>query len=248
MEGSKKKGCGGCCKCPHPISQSVGELVLIVTRSSFSINAALPYGIWGSIYSQASSYGVVLQPYLPTGVTVTSANTNDGVLFTYTQGLAVDTIRVTVPTIGLISYLEVVNNLKTNYMSSCLAVFNCNAANNAPFLSNEQIYDLQSGGLYLQKVGATGDKSAELIIPTTRRQLNNSIPNVIEIYLRNTPIKAETVWVHQFPWVQPQEPPVPLVFQWTVFFSERFDANENDHSKFSEREPSQQKLGYLNGK
>lgn len=220
MENKKHCKCG----CTHPISASVGELIIEITRNSFNIPDLLPYAMWGTLYAN-TNYGAVLQSYLPTGITVSSARIGGAVVFTYTSGILVDTITVTSPSIATISYLETIDNLKQNYMASCFMVFNCNSGNTPPFLDNSLIYTLQSGGLFLLKVSADRDKQQQLIIPTTRRQINNSIPNMIEIYLRSEPIKAETVWVHQFPYINQGETPVPVMFQFTVFFSERVDMN-----------------------
>ncbi len=227
METKKKSsGCGGC---THPISASVGELIIQVRRNSFNIHETLPYCIWGSIYAE-TNYGVILQPYLPTGVTVSNTNSNGTVVFTYTKGILTDTITVGVTPLSPISYGEVLSNLKNNYMESCFMVYNCNSENNAPNFDNNNIFDLQSGGLFLITVGADGNKSVEVIVPNTRRQINNSVTNMIELYLRKAPIKPDTVWVHQFVYFSlgggdppPVTPPIENTF--TVFFSDRVDLN-----------------------
>lgn len=224
-----KKGCGCINKCPHTISNSVGELVIVVTRQTYVLPVALPYCIWGTLYVN-SNYGIVLQPYLPPGITLQSNTiTPEGnMLFTYQNGGGdTDTILVSVPTIGLINYVEILSGLKTNYMRSCFMTFDCNSANDADTLDNSVILDIQSFGLFFQKVGGTGDKGAQLIIPKTRRQINNSVMNIIEIYLRNEPIKPETVWVHSMPYIVAIPPalPKPQEYNFTVFITETVDIN-----------------------
>lgn len=225
---AEKKPCGCVNKCPHTISNSDGELVIVVTRDSFNITATLPYCIWGTLYLN-TNYGIVLQPYLPVGMTVANAtNANGNMVFTYTQGGKVDTITVSVPVIGLISYLEILSNLKTNYMTSCFMTFECNASIDAPLYDNTVIYGMQALGLFIQKVGASGDRNTQLIIPKTRRQINNSVINIIEIYLRKEPIKPDTVWIHSIPFVASLQPPLsapPMEYNFTIYIADRVNMN-----------------------
>jgi hypothetical protein len=80
----------------------------------------------------------------------------------------------------------------------------------------------------MQGVGGTGNKNAQLIIPFSRTQINNSLVNITEIYLRNEPIKPESVWVHYLPWldfVGMGLPNRPLEYNFTIFISEKVDMN-----------------------
>lgn len=230
---SKKKslhkkpcGCGG-----NEITKSKGELVITVIRSSFTLNMALPYCIWGSLYIN-TSFGVVLQEFLPPGITVTT-NLDDfnNLRFIYTDGVNTDTITVGVPTIGLISYPEILSNLNTNYMRSNMVLFNCNADDNAPFLTNQQINNLQSAGLFLGITGGGGSRTYKLVIPSTRKEINNSVPNLTQLYLNSEPIKPETVWVHQFAYLNPNGAQLAGTFTFTVFISERIDMNKERQKK-----------------
>jgi hypothetical protein len=223
-----KKGCGCVNKCPHTISNSVGEQVIVVTRDSFNIQLDLPFAIWGTLYLQ-SNFGQILQPYLPATVTFVSSvvNSAGNMVFTFTNGPETDTITVGVPGIGLISYNEMLNSLKTSYWKSCYMLFNCNARNTALFLDNSVILEIQSKGLFIQKVGAAGNKSAQLIIPKNRLGNNNSVSNIVEIYLRNEPIKPDSVWIHSFPYVNFGLGIVSnLEYNYTVFITDTVDMNK----------------------
>lgn len=222
-----KKNCGCINKCPHTISNSVGELVIVVTRKTFTLPVTLPYCIWGTLYAQ-TNFGVVVTPYIPVvvpAITGTSITTPQGNLqFIYTNGDTTDIIEVSVPGIGLISYLEILSGLKTNYFNTCFMTFDCNSKNDAITLDNSDILRIQSEGLFLQKVGGTGNKDAQLIIPKSRRQINNSIMNIIEIYLRNEPIKPETVWVHSIPFINVMGY-TNHEYNFTIYISDKVDMN-----------------------
>lgn len=225
--GQKKEGCGCANKCPHTISNSVGEYVIKVVRQSYVLPFDLPYCIWGTLYVN-SNYGVVLAPFLPAGITVSNSITATGdILFTFANGPDTDTILVSMPSFSLITYVEMLSGLKTNYMKSCFMTFDCNAANDPDILDNSLILQTQNLGLFLQSVGGTGDKRAQLIIPKSRRQINNSVMNIIEIYLRNEPIKPETVWIHSMPYYTiGGAPPIKLQeYNFTVYITETVDIN-----------------------
>jgi len=221
------------CHCSgNEITRSEGEIVITVTRNTFFLLVPLPYCIWGALYVQ-SNFGAVLKDYLPPGITVTSVNNEDGsITFSYTDGLETDTISISSPSASIISYLENVASLNTNMMRSNFMTFNCNSGNPNPFYSNDQIDNLQSGGLYMQKTSAGslggGYKSTQVIIPNSRKQINNSVPNIIELYLRNEEVKPDTVWIHQFAYASDAIPgrlPSPIQFTFTVFISERINMN-----------------------
>lgn len=227
----KKKCCSG-----HPIINSVGELVILCQRKTYALAFDLPYCIWGAMYLN-TNFSAVLQPYLPVTVppiTVTTAIVNNNTIrFTYTNGIETDTIEVTNPDIGLISYPEMLSNLNTNYMRSDFLIFNCNYGTGVAFLTDDQINLIKLGGLYLQQTGGTGSKNAQLIIPLSRTSMNNSTTNVTEIYLRREPIKQESVWIHQAKYIsQPAPPTILPVYAFTVFISERINVNEEKKALF----------------
>lgn len=227
-----KKGCGCVTKCPHTISQSQGEHVITMVRESFFIQQPLPYPIWGQLYLQGN-FQTILQQYLNLipgpPITVTqSINSAGNLVLTYTNGIETDTIVIGVPSIGLIAYSEILSGLKTNYWRSCYMLFNCNAGTITNTYDNAIIYGIQKLGLFLQAVGGTGNKDAQLIIPFNRQSINNSVINITEIYLRNEPIKPDSVWVHSFPWLDFAGmglPNRPLEYNFTVFISEVVDMN-----------------------
>ncbi|MGZ4038660.1 MAG: hypothetical protein ACXVPQ_12585, partial [Bacteroidia bacterium] len=60
----------------------------------------------------------------------------------------------------------------------------------------------------------------------SRTQINNSVKNVIELYMRNEPVKAQTVWIHQFGWVDPATiTPAQIEYTYTVFISKLINMN-----------------------
>jgi hypothetical protein len=222
-------------KCPcsgNAINNSEGELIISVTRDSFNIPFALPYCLWGAIYIN-TNFGVVLQPYLPPNTTVSSAIVGSTIVFTYNNAAfpGNDTITITIPGSGLISYIEMLTNLNTNYMRTDFVLFNCNSANDGTFLTDQQIKSLQLNLLNLIKIDAGSNaKDIQNIIPATRTEINNSVKEIIEISLRNEPIKPDSVWVQNFGYV-------PLIgglqFTYTIFISERINMNEEKATKFA---------------
>ncbi|MGZ4087105.1 MAG: hypothetical protein ACXVPD_06545 [Bacteroidia bacterium] len=223
----KKKACG--CGGNNAITLSKGEIIIQVTRQSFTINQPLPYCIWGSLYVNSLSFPQVLEDYLPPGITVTTSVDTNTLVFTYTDSSLPpnsDTITVTVPDISLTSYLEILTNLNTNYMRTNFVVWDCNAGINPPGLQNSDINNLQAQGLYLQQITGGQNKDVQLIIPKSRTQINNSVKNVIELYMRNEPVKAQTVWIHQFGWVDPATiTPAQIEYTYTVFISKLINMN-----------------------
>jgi len=214
-------GCSG-----NEITRSQGELVITVQRTSFNINADLPYCIFGALYLNGNNFATVLQEYLPSGVTVVTSQENQNLTFTYaSSGGGSDQIIVSVPDQGLINYLDILANLNTNYMRSNFLLFDCNAGDNPPLLADSQIRTLKKPGLFLKKIGGAGAKDTQIIIPGSRTQINNTLPNLVEIYLRNEPVKPDAVWVHKFAYTALSVPATRLLFNWTLFISERIDMN-----------------------
>jgi len=215
----------------NEIVNSKGEVVILAVRNQNTVPFDLPYCIWGALYiDDPTSFGRVLQPYLPTGVTVTIARDSVGnLVFTYTDGIHTDKITVTVPTDYDISYGEIVTNTRTNYMKSNLLMFNCNAAVNATFLQPAQINKLLSLGLVMQDVNALtnvgGSRNSNIIIPRSRQMINNTVSNLMEIYLRKEKIQPSTVWVHKFGYLAIVGEPFPITFSFTVIVNEVIDVN-----------------------
>ncbi len=214
-------GCSG-----NSITRSIGEVVITVTRTSFNINADLPYCIFGALYLPGNSFANAIEEYLPDGVTVTTSITDRNVTFNYgpAAGLG-DQIIVSVPDDSLINYLDIMASMNTNFMRSEFLLFDCNAHINAPVLADSQIRKLKSLGLFLTKVGGARDRDVQVIIPGSRTEINNSTTNLAQIYLRNEEVKAESVWVHKFAYTSLSVPATRLQFNWTLFVSERIDLN-----------------------
>lgn len=76
-----------------------------VTRNSGNINRVLPVALFGAI-DYEGNYSAVLGTYLPSGVTVAVAKTSGNMVFTYTEGAAVDTITVTCSQVAYNSFLQ----------------------------------------------------------------------------------------------------------------------------------------------
>ena len=217
------------CKCSgNEVTKSKGEVIIYATRTGFSLPFSLPYCIFGTLYLQNFSFAQVIQNYLPPGITVNVIFDLNALIFSFTDGLTSDNITVTSPDISLISYAEMLTNLNTNYLRTNYVLFDCNAADDAEFLDQTQIKKLQGGGLFLQNIGAGGHKDVQLIIPKTRINGVQSVPNIINLDMRNEPIKPETVWIHSIANPVTPAPGVvvkPIVFSFTVFISERINMN-----------------------
>lgn len=210
------------CECSgNSVTRSKGELVITVTRTSFNLPFDLPYCIWGALYVN-TNFGVVLQPYLPAGITVRTGTDDNIISFIYTDGILTDVIQVTIPSAGIINYLAILSSLNTNYMRTEFMLFDCNAANDGTIITDQQIKKSQSNPLYLQTVSGGGMKEAQVIIPSSRTNINNSVKQIIEVYLRNEPVKPETVWIHNFAYLLLMG---SLQYSFTVFISERVNMN-----------------------
>jgi hypothetical protein len=76
-----------------------------VTRNSGNINRTLPVALFGAIDFQGN-YSAVLGTYLPSAVTYTVAQSAGNMVFTYTEGVAVDTITVACSQVAYNSFLQ----------------------------------------------------------------------------------------------------------------------------------------------
>lgn len=76
-----------------------------VTRNSGNINRVLPVALFGAIDFEGG-YSAVLGTYLASGVTVAVAKVSGNMVFTYTEGAAVDTITVTCSQVAYNSFLQ----------------------------------------------------------------------------------------------------------------------------------------------
>lgn len=216
------------CPCTgNSIVRSEGEVLIIVVRTSFNIPLALPYCIWGTLYLQNNSFPVPLQPYLPAGVTVFTVQDNSILTFVYTDSLGnSDTIQVFMATEGLISYFDTLTSLNTNYLRSELAYYNINTFPDfAPLLTDDQMNTLKAASIYFQKTGGAGTKKTETLKPLTRNLPNQSQPKITEVSLKHQEIKPDTVWIHQFEYVQLGGLVQFLVNYWNVIINERIDMN-----------------------
>jgi hypothetical protein len=227
---NKKKHVSPCPCTGNSIVRSEGEILIVVIRQSFNIPLDLPYCIWGTLYLQNNSFAVPLQPYLPTGVTVFTIIDpgNPVVTFVYTDSLGnSDTIQVLMPPQGLISYFDTLTSLNTNYLRTELAYYNCNALPDdfAPLLTDGQMNTLKSASLYFQKTGGAGAKQTEDIIPLSRNFANQSQPKITELSFKHQELKPDTVWIHNFAYVQLGGLVTFLVNIWNVIINERIDMN-----------------------
>ncbi len=242
MKGNCKQCGQPCCDkcgsspCSHEVKPSYneivnseGELLFVATRATQTISQDLPYFIWGTAYVNNLDASV-LAPYLGTGTTVVlSHNANGDLVFTYTNGINTDIITVTTTAQGLISYIEAVQNLQTNYMISNYMLYGVNIDANATFLTQANINTLLTAGIIMQNLDAVtnvgGGKKKHLIIPRSRTMPNNSMPNVVEIFLRREKIKSNTVWINKF--AKTSLDPAPAISNaFTIFISDTVNMNE----------------------
>lgn len=224
----KEKCCGG-----NPIIESDGEIVIAFTRQTWNIPFPLPFGFWGTLYiNNKNGFGSALAPYLPTGVTVTTnINQNTGdLIFTYTDGINIDTIALRIPSI-LINYAETVESINTTYMKSNYALLQVNAAIGAPFLQNDDIFNLLDPPFIMTKVSALsntgGSKTRDIIIPRSRMTPSTTMPNIVELHLRHQNIKPDTIWITKFAYVVFASEPPPITNFLTVFINDIVDLNED---------------------
>jgi hypothetical protein len=119
------------------------------------------------------------------------------------------------------------SNLRTNYLRSEVSYFSNNTEVRVlPALSTSNNAILQNAPLYLQKIGGDGDKKNEMIKPFSRRLQNNSVPDVIELTMRNQEIKSDTVWVHKFAYIAQGGNFDTLQFSFLVIINESLNLNE----------------------
>lgn len=227
------------CKCSgNSIVRSKGEYTVIVTRLTFNIKQNLPYVIWGSIYLNGENFATAIRDYLPAGVTATSEIVGETVVLTYTKADHTDRIVISTAADESVSYVQMIANLKTNYLKSELVYFCNNALPPIPILTNDQNKFLQSTPLYLVKIGGLSEKSTETIIPYTRKVPNNSVLDVSEIYLRHQDVKPNTNWIHVFAWIKLSGTTPSLGFYWQLIINDIVNINEENMNIQQLREKS----------
>jgi hypothetical protein len=215
------------CKCAgNSIVRSKGEYTIVVLRQGFKTKQDLPYPLWGTLYLQSQNFATAVKDYLPAGMTCTSTVNGDTVTLEYTFGGFVDRIQIFAIPTSLLSYPEMLTGLNTAYFKSELVYF-CNNSQipNLPILTDKQNKKLQASPLYLTKIGGLGDKANELITPLSRKLPNNSVDNLIEISLRKQDIKPDTVWIHNFAYINMTEKKV-LVFYWQIILNDIVNMNK----------------------
>lgn len=222
-------------KCPcagNSIVRSKGEYTIFVERLTFNMKNDLPYPLFGTLYLSGQNFATPLAPYLPSGVTVTSAIIANGIIeLTYTDGSYTDIIHVGFARQELSSYPEMLANLNTNYLNTELVYFCSNVEfEDAVVLDDLENCIIQSKPLYLLKIGGLSSKSNELITPLTRRSPNTTQKNIVEIYMRSQDIKPDTVWIHVFPASNRIQEGERLVFYWQVFINEIVNMNDERRS------------------
>jgi hypothetical protein len=223
---AKKKVAKKACCSSNEIVRSEGELIITVRRTGFTLHDDLPYCVWGALYVN-SKYNI-LQPYLTSGITFTTTIDPAGdVIFHYTDGKTTDTITISTGGQTLVSYAEEVTNLNTNFMRSNYMLFSVNTDIGAALLANSDIDTMLNAGLTIQQIDGMGAVNKNLIVPRSRRMINNSIYNLVEIYLPKPtqPIKQTTAWVQKFPYIASVSEQSFLTSAYIIFINKRFTIN-----------------------
>lgn len=242
FEPGKNKTSSPCPCSGNSIVRSEGEIRIVVVRTSFNIPFDLPYCIWGTLYLQGNSFALPLQPYLPTGVTVTTIIDpgNPLINFVYTDSFGnSDTIQVFSPPQDVTNYFDTLSSLNTNYLRTELAYYNCNVLPDAPpLLTDDQYNTLKAAPLYFQKSTGGTRKEIETIVPLSRNWANQSNPKITELSFKHQEVKPETVWIHSIAYIHMGGLVTFLVNIWNVIINERIDMNKEKFEKkelFKER-------------
>ncbi len=101
------------------VANSKGDLNLTVTRAGVAVNAPLPFVLFGSNDFQNGYFDTLksLTSGLPAGTTVAvSTSTVGNIVFTYTDGMNVDT--VTIENLGNISMKNFLTSMNNNFFST----------------------------------------------------------------------------------------------------------------------------------
>lgn len=94
----------------NPLYDAAAQFDLTVTRVSANIATALTVPLFGSLHFDAK-YLSIMGAYLPAGVTITTIaiNSTGDVVFTLTDGVGTDTIKISCTQIPYITFLNALN-------------------------------------------------------------------------------------------------------------------------------------------
>ena len=195
----------------HLMTTSVGDLNITVQRMSANIPLSLPYILF-DLQGFSSAFISTIKSFMPAGVIMTvgvDAATGNLVL-TYTQGILVDTIVISL-TGGNISYNEFLQSMNQNYFKSMYIRYELPNDANLLLQCSQQI----NFGL----LSSLGMQNKNQLLPRSRRMNDDYQTFIINLFLPTQSITSE------FSFVQSMIPVANYVAAWDIFMSERVNIN-----------------------
>lgn len=192
------------------MSQSRGDLNITVKREGAALAYDLPYILFG-LNGFNSSFISTMRNYLPTGVTmVASADPNTGdMLLTYTDGIGTDVIRVTL-TGSQISYMEFLENMNSNFFKTKYI--------RQEYPNNANLLNAVSQTINFGLLSALGARSANNLLPRSRRQTSDYQSFIINLFMDEQKITSDFSFVQKFTQVKDS-------IAWDVVMSDRVNLN-----------------------
>lgn len=192
------------------ITNSKGDLNITVKRTGVTINAKLPYILFG-LQGLPTKFLSAIKPYLPAGVTISSATIATGdLVITYVEGANSDTVNVSMS--GLISYGEFLEAMNQNYFKTKYIRYE--VADDANRLS-QQAEQISFGVL-----SALGAQQANQMMPRSRVMSWDYNKGITNLLMPEQKITADFSFVQNIIKVDGYS------IAWDVFMSERTNLNK----------------------
>ena len=191
------------------ITSSKGDLNITVTRGDVihGPGVVLPYVLFG-LQGVSTNFSSAIKPYLPAGISLTSATRTSGnMVLTFSNS---DTVTISMS--GLISYGEFLESMNANYFTCKYIRYEVAEDANRMAQQREQI----SFGT----LSALGKQTANQLMPRSRvmsGDFNKGITNLLF---------PEQKIVSDFSFVQGIIPVASYSIAWDVFMASRLNLNE----------------------
>jgi len=186
------------------IAGSVGDLNITVTRKSINIDGKLPYALFGTNDYDAGYISTLTGFALPVGTTVAISQASGKVIFTYTQGVNVDTIEVEFQ--GLNNYVSFLKGLNTTFFKTRYILYSIGDAT-----ETSQLFNIISFG----DISDLAMKKGNQLSPNSRKLPSDNLSDRVNLIFPETEINPDFSFVQQFN-------KKVMSVQWDVFMSNRY--------------------------
>jgi hypothetical protein len=188
---------------------SYGDLNIVVTRNSANIALDLPYVLFGE-NDRESGFSNTLRAFIPAGVTLAVSVVTGNIRLTYTQGMAVDTIDISL-TSGNTSYVSFMQALNQNQFKTKYILYT---------ISDATIQTQFSRIISFGDTSALGGVSSNQLSPSSRKMTWDFQDDRVNLLF------PEQTITPQFAFVQMIRPTAGFEIGWNVFMSYRRNLNK----------------------